>query len=110
LVVDQSAAVDDAHVAANAAVLVDDGPLDDRAVADREIGSAPLAVDAEVCLRLEIIGAVDHRVAQNDIAANLASQTDDAAMQVGTRFDHAAVTDETMLHPGGADARCRQET
>src|SRR5262249_20342131 len=70
LAVLEVAGVDQAHAGADAAVLVQDGPLDHGAIAHAQVWHAPPAVGGAVGVGLEALGAADHRVAQGYIPAD----------------------------------------
>src|SRR5262249_24553404 len=103
-------AVDDLHVMADATVLVQDGPLDHAVVADVEIAKTPAAVGGAFLRRLKAVGADQDRVAQRDVAAEVAADADDAPLQAGAGPYHATVTDQAVLQVGRTDARSRQVT
>src|SRR5262249_40203125 len=58
---------------------------------------------------LVTIGTDDDRFPDGDVAADPAAQADDTAFNLRSCFDDAAIAHETLLKPGGANARCRQE-
>src|SRR5947209_14505176 len=60
--------VGDAHVGADAAILVENGAFDEGAVADGEVGNAAPAVLRTLLVRLELVGADQHRVADQGVA------------------------------------------
>src|SRR5437763_1618653 len=85
------AVIADAHVAADAAVPVQDGPLDHRAGAHPQIGEAAPGVRGPVPLHLEAAGPDQDRVAQGYTLAHLAAHADDAALEARAGVDHGAV-------------------
>src|SRR5262249_48906667 len=72
--------VNDTDTAANAAILVEDGPLDHRAVAHTKVRKVSASVGGALSFILVFIGANDDAIAQADVAANSAANADDAPM------------------------------
>src|SRR5437764_1037661 len=64
------ALVGDPAVSADAAVLVDDGAVDDAAWADAEVGDALLAVELPLRLQLQAVGPAGDGVAEHGVAAD----------------------------------------
>src|SRR4051812_44566268 len=75
--------VNDAAVDADAAVLVEDGVVDDAAIANAEVGQAAALVVLALFLAVVTISADQHGIAQGDIAADLSADADNAARDGG---------------------------
>src|SRR4051794_29357739 len=91
LLVLHAAAVDDLHAPADAAVLVEDGVLDHRPLADEEVGEAAAAVGGPLGVGFVAVGADHDGVAQGGVPADNAADADDAPLQPGPGLHHAAV-------------------
>ena len=100
--------VDDPHVAADAAILVEDRPLDHAVVADRQVRAAAALVLRPLLVGLVAIGPDQDGLAQGDIPADPAAHADDRALDRRSRLDDAAVADDGMIEIRIHDARRRQ--
>ena len=89
-----------ADVGADAGVLVEDGVLDDAAVADAEVGQAAARFSAFSCVRFVAVGADDDAVFQDDVVADLRAHADDAVGDLRASADDAAVADEDVIEHG----------
>src|SRR5262249_45007322 len=97
-------AVDDPDVDPDAGVLIDDGVVDDRAVADAQAGQATALVVGPLGRRVIQIGPDQDAIVQGDVASNLGANTDDAAGDRGARADDTAVGHQALIQAGGVYA------
>ena len=102
------AAGGDAGAGADVAILVDDRAVDDCAGADADRRPAFGAIGGELAGRFVVVGAHDHGVANRDVAADAAAQTDDAVFDARAGADHAAIGDKAALDRDAVGARRRQ--
>src|SRR5262245_10157148 len=91
-----AAFVDDADLAADPAVLVEDGALNDGALTHAQVGDAGPAVGGALGGGLEAVGADHDGVAQRHPLTDLTAHTDDASLGQGAGAHHAAVADQAL--------------
>src|SRR5262249_42634345 len=103
-------AIDDADVGADAGVLVDDGGLDHRVLADAEARRAAAEVLFLFGLRLEAVGADDDGVADDGVLARHGAKAGGAVLDLGSGLDDAAVGDQAVVEARVDDTRRRQIT
>src|SRR5438132_13645840 len=85
------AGVGNANLAADAAILVENGALNHRAIADGEAGDAAADVFFSFRVRLEIVRADDDAVANRDVVADAAAHADHGPLDAPAGVNDAAV-------------------
>src|SRR5207244_7010057 len=93
------------HIAADAAILVQDSTLDPRMIANAQRRDALRTTRLTLGFGFVHVGADHDCVAQHHVASNAAAHADDAVMQLRAGEDHAAVGDQAILHAAGSNMR-----
>src|SRR5712692_2421384 len=101
--------IDDLNVAADAAIFIQDGLLDGRAITDPEVWNPAFTVLRAFRFRLKPIRADHDAVAQIHVVSDPAADADDAALDPRPGLDHTAIADQTLIQASVAHARGRKK-
>src|SRR5262249_42149215 len=98
----------DPHVLADAAILVENCSLDDRAGANSQIGTSLARILFALGIRFNRVGADENSVEHRDVAADAAAVAENAPLNRGPILNHTTIGDAHSIDLSRADSRWRQ--